>query len=57
MATNQVTVLNLEFPDVPARLLKVGRLRVAVDINNYKTYAFTVYQIPFKPDTDVIIWN
>lgn len=54
---DQVSVLNLEFPNVPARLLKVGRLKVAVEVNNYKKYAFTIHQIPFKPDSDAIVWN
>jgi hypothetical protein len=57
MVQGQVIVLNLEFHNVPSRLLKVGRLRVAVDVNSYKKYAFTFYQIPFKPDTDTIDWN
>jgi spore germination cell wall hydrolase CwlJ-like protein len=57
MVSGQVIVLNLEFPGVPSSLLKVGRLRVAVDVNQYKKYAFTFYQIPFKPDTDTIDWN
>ncbi len=57
MVSGQVVVLNLEFPGVPSSLLKIGRLRVAVDVNQYKKYAFTFYQIPFKPDTDTIDWN
>ncbi|HNT48532.1 MAG TPA: hypothetical protein PKY83_06690 [Bacteroidales bacterium] len=56
-AKDQVITLNLEFPDVSSRLLKVGRLRVASVINNFKQYAFTVHQIPYKPASDIIVWN
>ncbi|MDD2290251.1 MAG: hypothetical protein PHT35_07250 [Bacteroidales bacterium] len=57
LTKDQTVVLNLVFPNVPTRLLKVGRLRVAVLISNFKNYAFTIHQIPYKPDTDRIVWN
>lgn len=57
LSKDQTVVLNLVFPNVPARLLKVGRMRVAALISNFKNYAFTIHQIPYKPDTDRIVWN
>lgn len=56
LSKDQTVVLNLAFPNVPTRLLKVGRLRLAVLISNFKNYGFTIHQIPYKPDTDRIVW-
>ncbi len=57
MSEGQVTTLNLEFPDVPSTLAKVGVIHVEVKINTTKTYSFEIHQIPYYPKTDRIVWN
>lgn len=57
MNEGQVTTLNLEFPDVPSTLARIGVIHIEVKINNTKTYSFDIHQIPYYPKTDRIVWN
>lgn len=57
MNEGQVTTLNLEFPEVPSTLAKIGVIHLEVKINTTKTYSFDIYQIPYYPKTDRIVWN
>ncbi|NLA16201.1 MAG: hypothetical protein GX877_06675 [Bacteroidales bacterium] len=49
--------LDLNFPNVPTSILKIGSLRVSVRIRGEKRYAFTVHQIPFRPISDMLTWR
>ncbi|MFA5301940.1 MAG: hypothetical protein WC395_04570 [Bacteroidales bacterium] len=57
MSEGQVTTLNLEFPDVPSTLARIGVIHIEVKINTTKTYSFDIHQIPYLPKTDRIVWN
>ncbi|HPW79025.1 MAG TPA: hypothetical protein PK676_07120 [Bacteroidales bacterium] len=57
MTAGQVITLNLEFPGVPSTLAKIGLINIEVEVNNTKTYSFVIYQIPYLPKTDRIVWK
>ncbi len=54
---DETFLLELKFSNVSTSLTKIGRLRVAVVINGYKHYPFTIHQIPYKPDGSRLAWN
>ena len=57
MIAGQETILNLEFPDVPSSLLKIGQLDISVTINEFKRYHFIIHQIPYRPESEFIKWH
>ncbi len=57
MATGETTTLNLVFPNVPSSILKVGSIHVHVTINDVKLTSFTIHQIPYRPESDILSWR